>query len=748
MKKRMVIIASFLITAIIILLFSEKTKSEESIVINEVCSRNGTLPIDVAHLGEDYIELYNTTEKSISLEGWWLSDDLENPKKHKLPNIEIAPKDFIVFFADGKGLTEQTLNFKISSSGEKILLSDSDGNIVDQVAVPELRMDEAYAREKDGKAEWTVLQASVGKSNSEALSVKQVSLNEPVFSHLSGFYDEEFELEIRAGRGQKIYYTLDGSVPTEKSLLYSGKIKVKDRSKQENVINGVQNIVADWKDYVPTTEKADKATVVRAVAMDEHDHKSDVVTETYLVELEIYKESPVLSIIAEPNELIGKNGIFVTGEEYDQWYLGNEMSKNGQYEYVWTDNYEMTNFWKHGRQSEVVAGMQLFENGEKVSEQEIGLRVQGNFVRLYDKKSLKIISRGVYSGSTLFEKTFFGDVKSHSVIASAVPEKAYCMDLAEGRNLGLQGTLPCALFINGEYWYTAILMETYDEEYFEQHYGVNSDNVLLVKDREAPIGENYYYLYEDLINYLRDDSFTQEEKAVVLYEQMDIQSIIDWLCFNLYLCNDDISYKKNSLSWRTIEPENSLYGDCKWRWLVYDIDHAATYVEPDSVDFSEFSIISDNRFYWALRTSEHFRKQFVLTAMDLINTNFKLENVNKVLAKWGLDSTYADSFFVKRPQYMIESLKNEFDLSGTVETVKLSINAAEAGNVYINTIQADMSEGEWEGQYFTDYPVKVTAQANPGYRFAGWSGSYESTDTEIRVAVEEGIQLTALFEKD
>ena len=98
---------------------------------------------------------------------------------------------------------------------------------------------------------------------------------------------------------------------------------------------------------------------------------------------------------------------------------------------------------------------------------------------------------------------------------------------------------------------------------------------------------------------------------------------------------------------------------------------------------------------------------------------------------------------------MIESLRNEFGLTGMVETVQLSANDAAGGRIYINTTEADVASGTWNGQYFTDYPVKIVAEANPGYRFVGWSGSYELSENQIEVdVVEGGITLTAVFEKE
>lgn len=47
----------------------------------------------------------------------------------------------------------------------------------------------------------------------------------PVFSSEGGIYTESFTLTIN-GSGNSVYYTLDGSLPDEKSLLYSEPIEI------------------------------------------------------------------------------------------------------------------------------------------------------------------------------------------------------------------------------------------------------------------------------------------------------------------------------------------------------------------------------------------------------------------------------------------------------------------------------------------------------------------------------------------
>ena len=60
-----------------------------------------------------------------------------------------------------------------------------------------------------------------------------------------------------------------------------------------------------------------------------------------------------------------------------------------------------------------------------------------------------------------------------------------------------------------------------------------------------------------------------------------------------------------------------------------------------------------------------------------------------------------------------------------------------------------MEDGTWTGMYLTDFPVTITVEANPGYRFVGWNNDCSITDETIKVdVIAGGICLTAVFEKE
>ena len=79
-----------------------------------------------------WVEVYNTGEEMILLSQYYLSDDPSRPTKEKLPDIRLAPGEYLVLpFSDGEG--ETALDFKLNRSEEILLLSDAAGARVDSV---------------------------------------------------------------------------------------------------------------------------------------------------------------------------------------------------------------------------------------------------------------------------------------------------------------------------------------------------------------------------------------------------------------------------------------------------------------------------------------------------------------------------------------------------------------------------------------------------------------------------------------
>jgi len=122
--------------------------SSGALVINEFMARNATGITDENGAFEDWIELYNGSEADIDLEGYGLSDDRFTPAKYVFPaGININAGGYLVIFADAEP-DEGPLhaNFRLSGDGESLLLSNPEGEAVDQVSFGPQNQDRSEGR--------------------------------------------------------------------------------------------------------------------------------------------------------------------------------------------------------------------------------------------------------------------------------------------------------------------------------------------------------------------------------------------------------------------------------------------------------------------------------------------------------------------------------------------------------------------------------------------------------------------------
>jgi len=706
----------FLSVIAALITFVAKDNAEQSVVINEVCSKNDSVIKDDNGNCSDYIELYNPSKWSVSLKGFRISDQADVKNGMELRDgVVPAGGYYIVWLDESAGTT----SFRISSKGESIYLFNESGMIMDTVTVPELHRNTSYARATDGDDEWQQEEATPGFANNPL----KKHLDAPVFSAESGFYEEEFLLSIQAGEGQKIYYTLDSSTPDENASLYTDEILVKNVCDEPNVHIIRRNVVEHWwDDYNPEYGVVDKVFVVRAVAMDDLGNTSDVVTKVYLVDMEEYKDRNVLSLVSDPDNLFGDDGIYVTGKEYDEWYKGDR-----------TQEKPVANFLKKGREYEI-PGALTFINNDVLWEQNVGLRIQGGSARKNALKRFSIFARDEYSGSRYFDYDLFGR-DTHSMFTRGELADSLTHSVAMDRNIGTLKAIPVVTFLDGEWWYDTYLREKYNEDYMSVVYGVPKDKIEILES--IPLV---------LKNFIEEHDLSKEEDYKEFCELVDVQSYIDYMTVNLYACNMDFSEYWNYKIWRTTEKTDDFYGDGRYRWLLYDVDcfgwYGAECYKIDSfAEAGKFSGVAMNQHmvYRALKSNEDFCRRFVLSFMDIVNHNFAYDRVAEHSAELGYDISIFSGFFENRSDVIVPALAREFELQGTLEEITLAVNDETAGYVQMNTITPDLTNGSWTGKYYTDYPVTITAVPNDGYEFVGWKcGDEIIKNTQIEVQLTEG----------
>lgn len=138
------------------------------LVINEVMASNTTTISDEAGEYDDWIELYNNSANTLDIGGYYLSDNTVNLDKWQIPaGTTIAPFAYAIFWADeDSSQGPNHLNFKLSASGETLLLMNANLQMIDSVNIGQQTTDLGYARVPNGTGDF-VIQSPTFMANNE-----------------------------------------------------------------------------------------------------------------------------------------------------------------------------------------------------------------------------------------------------------------------------------------------------------------------------------------------------------------------------------------------------------------------------------------------------------------------------------------------------------------------------------------------------------------------------------------------------
>lgn len=97
------------------------TSQAQHLVINEILASNNNANTDEDGDHQDWLELFNGTAESVSLNGYGLTDNTAQPFKWVFPHYVIAPGEHLLVWCSDKNRTNPALplhtNWKISNEG-------------------------------------------------------------------------------------------------------------------------------------------------------------------------------------------------------------------------------------------------------------------------------------------------------------------------------------------------------------------------------------------------------------------------------------------------------------------------------------------------------------------------------------------------------------------------------------------------------------------------------------------------------
>src|SRR4051794_29702023 len=84
------------------LVASESSRAAENVFISEFMALNRATLADEDGQFSDWIEIYNPTEKTVNLDGWYMTDDQLKLMKWRFPSTNLPPFSYLTVFASGK----------------------------------------------------------------------------------------------------------------------------------------------------------------------------------------------------------------------------------------------------------------------------------------------------------------------------------------------------------------------------------------------------------------------------------------------------------------------------------------------------------------------------------------------------------------------------------------------------------------------------------------------------------------------
>lgn len=520
--------------SIFLLLLISPQLLHSQVYISELMASNNSFPVDPDY-GEytDWIELYNSTNASIDLSGYYLSDDIGNLTMWSFQSgTQIGPKEYILINADGTGNGMHT-NFSLAKGGEKILLLNPQLAIIDSISYPYQLTDISFGRDPvNPQLSGFFEEATPGAENGSQM-VGEIS-PVPRFSFPGGFYQESITLNISVSNPlAEIYYTLNGKEPSKSSESYSGPINI------------------------------DRNTIIRVKTYQEGCLSGPTVTQSYFINEP--QNLPVISLVTDPDHLFSdRTGIYVKGSA---GIPGNCTDVPHNLNQDW----------------ERPVNIELFEkNGTSGLNQLAGIKISGECTRTrYPIKSLDIYARKEYETPS-FKYRLFPDKSNEEYEAFVLRAGGDDQPLTLFRDplgqlvvkdvidVDMQAYRPTVLYINGEYWGIHNLREKLNEHYAEDNFGVNPDSVELLKidpEKSWNVLEGNADHYLDMINHLEENDITLQSNYEYMKSQMDMDQYINYQIIKIFFAARD--WPGNNIKfWRSREAPYD-----RWRWILYDMDH-------------------------------------------------------------------------------------------------------------------------------------------------------------------------------
>lgn len=721
-----------------LLLFSPPAQSQ--IVINEYTAAN-TTGADVDNFGqyEDWVELYNSGSSAVSLVGYYMSDNSNNPTKWQFPSTAgtIPANGFVKVICSGLNTSTAGwyhTNFKLTQcKPEEIVLCDPSGTIIDSLTMRRNQADDTWGRKPDGSNNWEIFQGgTIGASNNSATSYTSYATR-PLLSVQAGFYSSGQTVSISSpDPNVTIYYTVNGSVPTTSSTLYSGPVSIS--STQVLRARAFSSTATILPSFIESNTYFINEPHTVAVVSIYGDNVMQLMNGT-----QSYPETGL--------EYFDAGGVFrseVTGETNKH---GNDSWAYNQrgIDFVTRDQfgYDYAIKWK------------LFHRKQR-------------------NKFQRIIIKAAANDNYPFEP------------GSAHIRDAYVHDLSQQGHLHLdeRSYEPCILYVNGQYWGVYEIREKVDDNDFTSYYyDQDEPYIQMLKTWGSTWSE--YGGPQAQTDWNTLSAFITSNNMATAANWNYVDSLYNWKSLVDYIILNSVCVTSDWLNWNTMwwRGLDTLGDKKKWRYCLWDNDatfgHYINYTgipdtSPNADPCNPESLPNPGGqghipVLNALMANPTFNQYYITRYADLMNTSLSCDTMINLLdtliahitpempgqvAKWGgsmtgwqTNVTTMSNYIQARCVALQQGMIDCYNLTGPYN-ITIDVSPAGAGTVDVNSLHLD--QFPWNGVYYGGVPTLLSAApTSSSYTFDHWEildvPTPSTTDDSISVDLTQSQTIVAVF---
>ena len=392
----------------------------ESLVIYEVVVYNRSyIPAGMSQAC-DYVEIKNVSAAPVSLAGCSLSDKSGEARWTFPEDRRLEAGETLLFCChndaeDGSIGGALNTGFDLSAASEQLFLRDSDGSLLDYVALHDIPIGGSMGRMDGQPGFFYFAQRSPGQDN--VGGARRVT-DQPLPAEPDGVYDGVEAVTVTLNSPGEIHYTTDGTVPTLDSPLYTEPL----------TLTGT--------------------TVLRAIAREENALTSTVATYSYIINEN--HSLPVLSLVVD--DMASFNHIWNNKVKHHE-VSSNLALYDGEHSFNQACDVSMKGY-----------------TSLDLPKRSLGVSFKG---RYGGNLECNVFDNGVTEFSSLAIRA--GQDYTFSVFRNELFQRL-CEEAGDA--CLTQSSKYCILYLNGRYYGVYCLKEDFSKQYYASHAGVSASSVV------------------------------------------------------------------------------------------------------------------------------------------------------------------------------------------------------------------------------------------------------------------------------